>query len=245
MFSGLGTKDRKLILLVGAPRSGKSTFAAQLCNAANSLGQTALIYNASPRSDNFARAVEIELLSSKDLSRILGKTKSKAAAEIDDTYYKYQNKIYHLKNILALFCGKTIKAQRLYNDEDIFFNTIKNYISNSLLVIDDAKEVLRYGLSSELISILSKINHTGANLKNPLWRGKGCDVVLVVHSLQDINPIIWSYATDLIMFRSDYKINFLESLCDESRAKAGENIYNALQQSEKYTFGHVELIKTN
>lgn len=237
MLLNLTTAERKFGIIAGAPRTGKSRISAQIIKAANRAGQLGFIYNASPRADNFPEAALGELLTMKEHRKL--------NPEADFFYlYKIGGKLRDIRNINRDFYAKAVKFPRLFpsRDEAEFFSAFKNHVSHSTLIIDDCKELFRHGAGEEEISLFSKINHSGAQHADPRWRGAGCNVFLVFHSLEDINPIFWQYCTDLIQFRTPKRPNF-DLLPEEVQAELFQ-AWEELKTAPKFSYTHHVITET-
>ena len=127
----------------------------------------------------------------------------------------------------------------------LMFEAYFQYVSNCLLVIDDAKSIFRYGLSAEHIQIFNRMNHTGR--KNPVenWRAKGSDVIIIFHSLDHVNEQLFDAATHIINLRYVFEPDFKNVTNLQLRAEL-EKSFKALSVAPKYsyTITNLELLKT-
>ncbi len=215
-------------IYAGATQEGKSYDIEK--NAEQYKG-VVFVYNAG-KSEDFANYVQIEVLDLQDckeankrhLQNFYGKLilesktkerknfyEQKMKQEISffaqnpkSVYFRHENKTYHFQDFLAFAVknGSKIKAHRVSRESELkFFKTIFYYFSNVLLILDDTKSMFVSGLHSDGTNLFSKINHCGEKLQNAL-KSKGIDVQLVFHGLDFVNPEFFTYATDIILFKS-------------------------------------------
>lgn len=195
-------RKRFFQILVGKPQSGKSYYANKFIQKYNSLGGFSLVYNHG-RSTDFKDHVEYEIPDIYDLaSRI--KDKKKRSYFINRPFLPY---FIDNKGGIAPFiqrAGGKIKIGRTASRqmENAFWRYMFAYMYNTLLTIDDARPVFRYGLNEDMTNVFSRINHPGkkAGAKQP-----GIDVQILFQDFEMINPDLFSCATHIRMF----KVNFL------------------------------------
>ena len=172
--------NRKLILIIGAQRSGKSFFSNQMIEKYKRAGNSALVYNLGRPSD-FSACKEIFLLTEKQHAVKIGKSYKENPGFL---FYEHNDQEKEFINFSPDWAGKGAKAGRVdYKTEVLFLEAFFKYVSNCLFVIDDAKAIFRYGIKSEFLTLFSRLNHTGRN--NPVnnWKATGSDVIIIFHSL--------------------------------------------------------------
>jgi len=234
--------NRKLILIIGAQRSGKSYYSNELIKEWTQAGNSALVYNLGKPTD-FAAAKEIFPLNFNQHAAQLGKAWKK---EPEFLLYEYKDKLCDFRTFSKDWAGRAAKTALMSNDiAALMFEAYFQYVSNCLLVIDDAKSIFRYGLSAEHIQIFNRMNHTGR--KNPVenWRAKGSDVIIIFHSLDHVNEQLFDAATHIINFRYVFEPDFKNVANLQLRAEL-EKSFKALSVAPKYsyTITNLELLKT-
>lgn len=239
-------RNRRLIIIVGQPRSGKSHLAEQMLEGFLAEGNSALIYNASNKADekgkqNFANATTIELLGEREHEKILQKYGKNYLQEWqrypEFLYFADENKkTQKFKEFSSLYFGRAAKTFLLKEQkmETAFFSTFFDYTANCCLVLDDAKEMFRYGLNADFIRLFSKINHSGQKSIYQNYKAQGVDVVVIMHDISNINPAFLPYVTDIIYFKttSEPVLNAKNQILENTLREA----YEFTSTAPKYSY---------
>jgi len=224
--------NRKLILIIGAQRSGKSYFSNELIKKYLANGNSAIVYNLGKQTD-FNAAKEVFLLTEKQHIVKLGKNYKENPEFL---FYEYNGKDLMFKNFCNDFSGKAIKTSRLdYKSEVMFLDALYKYVSNCLLVIDDAKAIFRYGIKAEFLTLFSRLNHTGRH--NPIinWQSAGSDVVVIFHSLDHINKDLFDFCTHIINFKYAIQPDF-DKIENTQLKEQLKKSFNALNKAPQYSY---------
>jgi hypothetical protein len=224
--------NRRLYLIIGAQRSGKSYFSNKLIEQYKAAGNSAFVYNLGKPTD-FKAAREIFLFSEKQHEAKEGKSWKQNPAFI---WYEDNGAPKDFRNFSADFAGQAAKAATgspLITR--LLFETFFLYVSNSLFVVDDARSLFRYGVQAEHIPMMNRINHTGR--LNPVenWRANGSDVILIFHSLNHVNREIFDYATHIINFRYEVEPEF-ERIENDLLKRELKRSFEALQKAPQYSY---------
>lgn len=226
--------DRKLYLIIGAQRSGKSFFSNELIEKYKAAGNSCLVYNLGRPSD-FTAAKEIFLMTRKQHAAILGK-----AWKQNPNFEIYEDENHETKqffNFSPDWTGRAAKAARIseLNHERAFFDAFFQYVSNCLLVIDDARALFRYGVFAEFCTLFSRLNHSGR--LNPVqnWRATGADVVIIFHSLDHVNAELFDYATHIINFKYAMAPNF-DRIENAQLKEQLIKSFNAMEKAPQYSY---------
>jgi hypothetical protein len=233
--------NRRLYILIGAQRSGKSYFSNDLLQKYKAAGNTGIVYNLGKPSD-FAAAKEIFLCSEKQHVLNLGKA-WKENPEFN--IYEDENEIKNFQNFCLDWKGKAAKTARLdLTQERLFFESFYYYISNCLLIIDDARAVFRYGVKAEFLNIFSRLNHTGR--KNPIknWQAAGTDAIVIFHSLDHVNKELFDYATHIINFKYSMQPDFDRVENSQIRTEL-KKCFNALNKAPQYSYTVTDIQNLN
>ena len=224
--------NRKLILIIGAQRSGKSYFSNELIKKYLANGNTAIVYNLGKQTD-FSAAKEVFLLTEKQHAVKLGKVYKENPEFI---FYEHNEEDKKFSNFCADLSGKAIKCARLdYKSEVMFLDAFFKYVSNCLLVIDDAKAIFRYGIKAEFLTLFSRLNHTGRNNPVKNWQSAGSDVVIIFHSLDHINKDLFDFCTHIINFKYAMQPDFDKIENDQLKQHLKKS-FNALNKAPQYSY---------
>lgn len=237
--------NNRFIIIVGAPRSGKSYLTNKIIASHIKGGGSAFIYNRGKPGD-FEIAGEFEFLSLKETRKKIKAEKGKAGlAEFKESpsllWYKEKGKIKRAANFALDFKGRAAKAPFLGPDHNgPIMEWVFKYLPYSIFCIDDAKQVFRHGLNSEAYQLYSRANHIGTECPAKNWRGGGADLILIFHSLNHVNPPFWDLATHVVLFRENRKPIFSKienPFLEEEFSK----IWELLQRAPKYSYTITEL----
>ena len=117
--------NRRLYILIGAQRSGKSYFSNDLLQKYKAAGNTGLVYNLGKPTD-FAAAKEIFLCSEKQHVLNLGKSWKENPEFI---LYEDETEIKDFRNFCPDWKGRAAKTARLdLTQERLFFESFYYYI---------------------------------------------------------------------------------------------------------------------
>lgn len=226
--------NRKLIIIIGAMRSGKSFWANEQIKKYNKQGQSAIVYNLGKPSD-FNACIPLFIPSAEDMI----KSEGKGWKDAKNISYLYDEKEtpYNIESFNIDFYSKSIKLPRA-NDlltERLFFDAYFKYISNTLLIFDDARNIFRNGLKSEFIQLFSRINHTGIKHKAKNFIAKGSDIYLIFHSLDLVNPELFDYATHIINFKYAMQPDFKAVENQQIREQIKKS-FEALEKAPQYSY---------
>jgi len=231
--------NRSVSLIIGAMRSGKSFLANRLAANYCARGGSAFFYNLGKPKD-FDTAQNIVLKNVLEHVRDLPKEK-RQDFKLEGELTKYSEAKTSKERDLRLFsyewAAKAAKAARLEPaSERMLFDTIYGYFANTLIVLDDCRAMFRHGLSSEAITLFSRINHTG--VKSPFhgYRGAGCDIIAITHNPEEtIIGELMVYATDVYLFRTEKRPDFNQIKNEYIRDNYRRN-FDKLLSSPKYSF---------
>jgi hypothetical protein len=231
---------RRKIIVVGSPRTGKSFLANKMVKDYVANGGSALVYNLG-LLDDFEGAEYMELLTMQEHIKIVYDKEGKQAAAYfqkfaEFRYFRYKDKIYHIKHFSKMFAGKAVKCPRLNNVIEMpFFAAFFLQVSDCLIVFDDSAEMFKHGLHEEHIRMFSKADHFGT--KNLYNVPTGCDILFIMHSLEDVSSRLFRYINCYIqfMYLSEPRWKALE-LRDEKLVGALQESFLLLKQEEPYTY---------
>ena len=227
-------------LLVGAPRQGKSVWGEkQLVEYAKN-GGVSVVYNVGKPGD-FERFFSVEIIDASKYKELWEKKHRRQMSNFDTpkevNFFKFNNKVYHLSQFCKLFKGKCVKIERVLNkgnlrNEDFLIASIYKYFYNTLVMMDDCRTIFRKGLSSEMIGLLSRINHAGKEYA-PRREMIGIDTILTYHGFETVNNETYQFVNLLVQFIT---LSAPSTGIDnpEIESQIREN-YNELKQSQKYS----------
>lgn len=190
-------------LCIGAQRSGKSTWLDNYIETVKKNGGCGLVYNIGKPTD-FKSCVEHELPTFKSLVK---EDKQNKELETLPHYLTMNGKKKMWSRFIWDNRGKGVKfADYDSRTRDLFFGSVYYHTSNTCLVLDDCKNIVRSGINGNLIPLSNRANHTGRliggkkkNIKG--WTASGNDIFFVFHGIEQPNPDLWQYATHLVLFR--------------------------------------------
>jgi hypothetical protein len=224
--------NRRLFIIIGAQRSGKSFFSNELIKKYLAAGNSSIIYNLG-RPTDFEAAREIFLMSEKQHIKIIGKDWRN---EPEFLFYEDEGQIKDFRNFCKDNTKKAVKAARLdLSQERLFFESFYYYVSNCLLILDDARAIFRNGVKAEFLNIFSRLNHTGRNNPVKNFRAAGSDVIVIFHSLDHVNKELFDYATHLINFKYAMKPDFDRVENQQIRSELKKS-FEALEKAPKYSY---------
>lgn len=197
--------DRRLFIVIGQQRSGKSYFTAKMLDEFTAKGGFGFVYGAGNRADDWKNSIRAKILTAKEHQRAAKAQKKTWDERLH--WVKVDGKFYHYSHLPMLFRGKSLKAGRSDDRTNgLFAEAAFRFFGKSFVVFDDAKGMLRHGLSSEFTDLSSMLNHVGSESPyksiNPSTGGGnvGANVAYIFHGIDHVNPLLWDYATDIIQF---------------------------------------------
>lgn len=233
---------RKLILCIGAMRSGKSFFSDHYIRQYIRKGNSALVYNLGKTTDFQNSKNHIRLLNEEQHANIIGKKKFKESPKFR-FFEDQKGKVQDFKNFNKLYLGKSAKTEKLgRNFERRFIDSFYKYCSNTLLVLDDARSIFRYGMNDNFLNLFSRINHTGKESPFKSWQNKGSDIIIIFHSLNHVNPELLDYATHIINFKYAFEPDF-SRLDNREIQRQMKNSFKALKSAKPYFYTITDIHK--
>jgi hypothetical protein len=204
---------RKLILYVGMPRGGKSYMNLQYMRKYTQMGGGAIVYNYGKEKDfpdeNFT------LITPLAIKEHLVEMRRKGISKEDITIYKTNpelthfragrsGEILHFKDFNEFFTlkRKMCKMKMIHDrtEENCFFRTVANYISNNYFFVDDCHVTLKY-FNSRHTQLFARMNHSGDKSTVVQLRGVGCDGGLAYHNFDRVRDELIDYITDVVLFK--------------------------------------------
>ena len=232
--------NKKLILVIGAMRSGKSYFVNKLLESYISNGRCGLVYNLG-KIDDFPCLRYANFYTEKEHINEINDWKKFPEMKYYNIFEGKEKQKKLIKYFNQNFYGHGIKAPRLGSlSERLLFESMYEYCSNTMVVIDDARAIFRYGIKEEFLNLFSRINHSGQKHIDKSWKGAGCDVVVIFHSLDHVNPELLDYATDIVSFAYNFEPNFKNIGNKQLEEKLMES-FKFLSNSEKYSMTWLDL----
>mgnify|MGYP003645484370 CR=1 FL=1 len=231
------------MLTIGAQRSGKSYKTNEDVKRYLKTGQSALIYNLGKHTD-FKEAEYIELLDIRQHEEYIRETEGSGAQKKwtkykEFLYFRYEDEVYNIKDFNAMFYGRGAKAHSLTTEaERLFFYSYFKYVSNTILVFDDALPIFNTNLKDWMKTLLTRVNHTGRNHTDINYKSKGSDIVIIFHSLNQVpRSILDCYQDDWIFrtFKYSEKPDFLKIKNFELR-KSLKSSFDILHKVSKYSY---------
>jgi hypothetical protein len=257
-------KHKNLIITVGAERSGKTFFSEKMAKIANESGKTIIAYNKGMDKD-FADFITVDIPDLEDTREYiytkLGKDAFKKFNRNPSIRYFQYNGMYHdFRRFNAILGGKKIAIYQQDMEDSLFKNLFK-YASNCMLIGDDFRGVTRNGLSRNLITLLSRKNHTGRQSTSKV--PPGMDINLIYHNCDLVNAEFFSYTTHIVLYftQNKPKLARIENeeikqviwkcyeLLKEGKKNKGESFFDAyqinLRGKNSYTYQLIEGSKIN
>ena len=202
---------RKFIIICGEQRSGKSYLANNMLANYIHSGNTGLVYNLG-RTTDFECATAAKLFTEREHIKLMDKERGKEYADDPKQLYfsliKTPQKIELFPQININYAGKALKFWRIdRRSERVFIYDAFEYLSNTMLILDDARPIFRYGIADEYLQILFRRDHAG--YKNPAknWQGAGIDIVLIFHTIEQVNNELFDSNPLVINFKYRMKPN--------------------------------------
>jgi len=232
--------ERVNALLVGAPRQGKTFYGEkQLIEYAKN-GGCSIVYNVG-RPTDFKNFIPVEIMTVQEYRDMWERKMRKRMPTFDIPksidFFKVAGNIYHLKDFCKLFAGKCVKIERVlssgnFRNEDYFIASIYKYFYNAFLMIDDCRTIFRKGLSSEMVGLLSRVNHCGKSVA-PNTDLIGIDTMLTYHGFDTVNTETYQFVNKLVQFAT---LSVPSTRIDnpEIEQVISEN-YAELRNAEKYS----------
>lgn len=248
-------KDRNkyLCAVIGAQRSGKSHLVNQLAQKQYLQNKFAVIvYNWSGQPADFSSYYAITPLDSDQIEALPERI-------LADLYYKENDllftaklpngddvkdakgklKVFSFKFLNRDFYGKGVKMLSM-NSAAQFFNNIDYYVSNALVVIDDAKPVVAHGLGEQGINLVRRLNHAGSRHVAKNYKNGGVDCIFIFHDIDDIRTGIYSALNYIILFKTTSKpvLDYLKKVHPQAAQDLAAG-WEKLQKAPQYT--HIQI----
>jgi hypothetical protein len=237
-------RNRYLAAYVGAQRSGKSFALAELSKKYLAKKNGVLVFGWSGQPHDYAHLLEGVFLTDDQILALPDEVLTDYK-EGDLLYYVNtpkgvltdpkgkKAKVFNLKFFNIDFHGAGLKF--LYSiKSQAFFANVEKYISNILLIIDDAKPIVSHGLGEDGLNLTRRLNHSGSNHVASAYKNKGLDCIFVFHDLDDIRTGIYSSLNYLYQFKTTSRPNIAQI----PNPKAAAEILAAweeLQTAPQYT----------
>lgn len=194
-------RTRKNILTAGAQRHGKTFWAERFAEDYIKRGN-AFIYNYG-KSDDYRRAEEIEILSINEHSKFTNDKKG-FLKNPSITLFAYKNNVYHFRDFNKIFVKKMVRCRKLDDKSERFlFEAIYKYIFDTLIIFDDSRSLIRYGMSDKMINLFSRRDHTG-EFSSSAYKNNGVDILFQYHNIENIKSEQFTYSTHLLLFHHNY-----------------------------------------
>lgn len=146
------------------------------------------------------------------------------------------DKIIHFKDFSKVFYKKRVRIPRVQNkaEENQFFKTLFNYVSNTLLILDDCKPMFRHGMKDNQIELFNRSNHTGKRNAIKEFKDKGIDIISIFHNPDHAPEELWDYTTDAFLFYYPMNANY-KKMDNPDLAKIFDKSKKYLHKAPKYT----------
>lgn len=236
--------DRKQILIVGREASGKTYFAEKMARAYAKSGKGVIIFNKGNPKD-FEGAEECEFISiSKTKAMLPKKKRSIYSVEPKALFYKTDKGVLPFSIVGKHAKGRILEFFPIASpaSANVFFKGVHDYCADTMLLIDDSRYVLRNGVPRELGQLLSTKRHGGRRISG--LDKYGIDVVIMLHSVDLINPELIHYSTHLVMFAAT-KAPDVARLKNHDLEQAILRAHKALLKSPKYHYAEIPLRGAN
>jgi hypothetical protein len=231
-------RNRFQNLVIGEERSGKTYFLEYACKNYPGI---ALAYNYSNPGD-YQSFKEVDFLTISETAKAI-KDKQDKRHYLNAPYiaaYRYKGRVYSIADFSRMFKGQNVRARRLVDkqSENLLFHAFYQYLSNCHLVIDDSRPIFRNGLKAGHADLLSRKNHTGDQAKGA--HVLGCDVSIVLHQIDLINPELWAYSDFMLLFRTNNEPSF-KYFSDQRLIEVITQASRELKNAPKYSFFQIGL----
>lgn len=194
---------KKVVLVVGAPRQGKTYWSEKMANIFAKSGGTSIAYNVGMYRD-FSDFKNTKLITPKEVFEMQRIRTGKKPDFVDNEIIIYQDvdteKYFNCSDFSRINQGGKIKIERLASlkEERLFYNFIYKNIYNSLLILDDARAMTRNGMPREMCELFSRANHCGKKYTdNP-----GCNIISIYHDFGTVPGEMFFYCTHLVQFKT-------------------------------------------
>lgn len=232
----------KFVVIVGSMGSGKSYYTNELIGEYKKNGWLSIVYNLGKPTD-FSQAREIIPLTTAEHLRLLKDKEARNGYKIDPFLFYYKELDGTLKKwqeITSLpprgIIGDAIKFPRLDSlSERLFFDVVFSYASTAFIVFDDMKASLTHGLKEEFRNLFSRVRHAGRNALEPTRRAQGVSIAIILHSLNDINPDLFTFITHIVMFKTAFEPDFSRFDINPKVKEEVKKCYNFLSNAPEHT----------
>lgn len=239
-------------IVTGMERSGKTFYTEQISKAFNiNDARISIAYNYGRDSD-FSTFEPIKILTSEETEDLIFNTKGKKAEKTYKRrrriiYFAYKGKVFHFKDFNKVLKGKRVKIRKLFNrqDERNLFLSFFQYVPNCHIIGDDFRSATRYGLPDSFLQLFSSKAHTGQMCSDAKQKGLGTHVSLLYHSLDAVNPELFTYATHISIFPSESppSVRFLKDnkwLYDNIK-KSYQRVLQVRKSPNNYDFVQIDI----
>lgn len=204
---------RSNTLIIGQQRCGKSRLTNELLKYyIDVLGGCGFVYGLGRQTD-FEAARPAIIPSLPDIRENMSKESRKSFDERPQLFYYKDVKagtLEKLNNFNIAEYKKAIKVPRMQDNasELLLMKLIYNHFAKTLIILDDARRMFRYGVKEEFLQIFSGVNHIGNTSTAKNWRTTGSDVITIFHSLDHVNNELLDYCTHIITFKYEFEPDF-------------------------------------
>jgi len=227
--------NRKIIIVVGAMRSGKSFFCNEYLREYIEAGGCGIVYNLGKNTD-FEAAEQATLYSGGEHEECLGKEQWDGSFDLYTPGVATVKKPLQFKKFNIEHVGKAFKCYRIADraTERAFVKSFYRYCSNTLLILDDTVPVFRHGINEEFYTLFSRINHSGERHLAANWKSAGADIILIYHSLNHIREDMFDFVTDIVCFKYEMEPDWKVIKNDSIRNKLKES-FKFLSSAPQYS----------
>lgn len=224
--------------MAAVPQAGKSFLTEKIANSYFKAGKGFVFVYNKGREKDFKGYEKISFLSFKETAKKYYPGKEERRDYMFDPkleYFVFRGKEYHVRHLNTVLHGKKVSLYRIYktSEETELFNVFFYYMSHGLLIIDDARPILKR-LQDSKLQFFGRQNHTGGKSSAVNYRGAGMDIILIYHNLDRINEEVYNWATHLIMLRCTQKPDGAK-MSNQAVYMAIEDTYEKLLNDPKYT----------
>lgn len=164
-------------VIVGGERSGKTTYAKNICSKSGSKVPV-FIYNVGSPKD--AEGFTEFIIGDDYFS-------------IGSEQFEYKMMGVKIHEFNKCFCYRLdLGLQR------VFFENFFKYAGGVQLIMDDAAAIFRHGLPQYLLNILTRKFHVGHK-----WVITGCDIYIILHNLNQLKNEMLNNSTHIVLFKSN------------------------------------------
>ena len=202
----MANRVREQFVIAGAERSGKTFYTEWFARKYVESKQGGVIAYNPGKPEDFADYYEIEFLTISETANVENMDRSTFTQYKKNPILKYfriagKKQYFSVSKFAEAFAGKKVKVYKLPRQmERYFWQFVFDWVSDFLLIIDDAKPITRQGVDDRLFQIMSRKNHCGIR-REGLRKGKGIDVIFIYHNLDTFSEQIFDYTSRMILFK--------------------------------------------